>query len=774
MTILVRARGRLAGVVSQHFRPQLVASAAPEPAPEAEPHAPRRAKTPTVLQMEAVECGAAALAMVLGYFGKIVPLEELRVACGVSRDGSKASNVLRAARGYGLAAKGYRKEPAELKQLPVPAIIHWNFNHFVVLEGFKKGRVYLNDPATGPTTISEAEFDQSFTGVVLTFEPGPDFTRGGERPSLLKALRRRLPGSGVALAYVLLAGLALVLPGIVTPAFNRVFVDQVLVRGLSEWVRPLLWFMGVAALLNAGLVLLQQHYLLRLESRLALDSSSKFFWHVLRLPVEFFTQRYAGEIGSRVGINDRVARLISGDLATTALGMLMIAFYGVILFQYDLVLTLVGVSMAALNMAALKYVSRRRTDLNQRMLQDRGKLMGTAMGGLQTIETLKASGSESDFFARWSGYQAKVVNASQQLGLQTQLLSAVPPLLMGLNTALILGLGGLRVIDGYLSMGMLIAFQSLMNAFITPVNKMVELGGTLQEVRGDMNRLDDVLRAKRDPSVTAGDEISATGEANTGEGATADVTEAPAPLRGAVKLSGHLELRNVTFGYSRLEKPLIEKFNLTLRPGSRVALVGGSGCGKSTIARLVAGLYEPWEGEILFDGVPRGQVPRTLMTNSFAVVDQDICLFEDTIKDNLTLWDSTVAEADLVQAARDACIHDEVAARAGAYASVVAEGGRNYSGGQRQRMEIARALVASPTVLVLDEATSALDPATETVIDDNLRRRGCTCLIIAHRLSTIRDCDEIVVLDKGKIVQRGTHREMSALPGPYRDLIASE
>jgi NHLM bacteriocin system ABC transporter peptidase/ATP-binding protein len=728
------------------------------------PPASRRVKTPTVLQMEAVECGAAALAMVLGFHHRIVPLEELRAACGVSRDGSKANNVLKAARKYGLDAKGYKKEPEELRTLPVPMIVHWNFNHFLVLEGFKQGRAFLNDPARGPSSVPEAEFDQAYTGIALVFRTTPAFTRGGESPSLFAALRRRMVGSGRALLFAVLAGLALVIPGLAAPTFNRVFVDDVLVKGMAEWLKPLLLVMAAGAALSASLTWIQQRHLLRFETKLAIDTSSRFFWHVIRLPVDFFNQRYAGEIANRVGINDKVARLLAGDLATTALNILVIVFYGALMIQYDVVLTAVGVTMASLNLLALKYVSRKRVDLSRLLSQDRGKAMGVAMGGLQTIETLKATGSESDFFARWSGHQAKVVNADQQLQFQTQMLSAVPPTLLTINTAVILGLGGARVIDGVLTMGMLIAFQTLMNSFLSPVNRMVNLGGTLQEVRGDMNRLDDVQRAATD----------AYAEANLLEDATAN---APAPLASfaeGAKLAGYLELRGVSFGYSRLDPPLVKDLSISLKPGSRVALVGGSGSGKSTIAKLACGLYEPWEGEVLFDGHPRAGIPRDVMARSFAAVDQDIFVFDGTLRDNLTLWDTTVPEADVIRAAHDASIADDIDARAGGYDAAAEEGGGNFSGGQRQRLEIARALVNHPSILVLDEATSALDPATEQVIDDSLRRRGCTCLIVAHRLSTIRDCDEIIVLHHGLVMQRGTHDQLKAVPGPYADLIASE
>jgi NHLM bacteriocin system ABC transporter peptidase/ATP-binding protein len=723
----------------------------------------RPARTPTILQMEAVECGAAALAIVLGHFGRFVPLEELRIACGVSRDGSKASNIVKAARRYGLEAKGYKREPQDLRRLKGPTILHWNFNHFIVLEGFKKGRVHINDPASGPRTISEQELDESFTGVVLTFALASDFKRGGNPPRLLPALGRRLAGSGGALAFVLVAGLALVVPGMVAPIFSKVFVDHVLLENRREWLGPLLLAMGATAFLAGALTWLQQTYLLRLETRIALSSSSRFLWHVLRLPVEFYNQRFAGDISTRVTINDRVAQLLSRDLATNSLGAVMIVFFAALLFRYDAVLTLVGIAVVSGNVLALRYVSRRRIDGSRRLLKERGKLYGTAIGGLQTIETLKAMGGESSLFARWSGYQAKVVNIRQELERYSQVLDAVPPLLLAANTAILLGLGSLRVMNGALSLGGLVAFQLLMVSFVTPVSRLVSLGGKLQTAEGDMNRLDDVLGYALDPAVAAED-----------GGADADGTAGDTAGEPPQKLSGRLELKGVTFGYSPLAPPLIESFDLTLKPGARVALVGGSGSGKSTVARLVAGLYEPWAGEILFDGKRRFAIPRATLNNSVATVDQSIFLFAGSVRDNLTMWDATLGLPEVVAAARDAAIHEDIAARPGGYDSPVDEDGANWSGGQRQRLEIARALVGRPNLLVLDEATSALDPETEQQIDANLRRRGCTCLIVAHRLSTIRDADEILVLAAGKVVERGTHRELLEAGGAYAQLIRDE
>lgn len=713
-----------------------------------------RAKTPTVLQMEAVECGAAALAILMAYYGKIVTLEELREACGVSRDGSKAHNVLKAARVYGFTAKGYRKEPAELRAFQLPIIVFWNFNHFLVVEGFKKGLVYLNDPASGPRTVTEEEFDQAFTGVVLVIEPSPDFKPSGKALSLLSGLKSRLPLSEPALAYLILAGLALVIPGLVLPVFTKIFIDDYLIGRMDTWIKPLLIGMAATMLVQGVLTWLQQYYLARFRTKLALSTAGKFFWHVLRLPVVFYAQRSAGDISSRVAINDRVADLLTGDLATTVLNVVMVVFYAALMFSYDVTLTLVGICIAAINVIFLRYVSRKIRDTNQKLANDSGKLMGTSMNGLQMMETLKASGMESDFFTKWSGFQTKVMNGQQEMGSAGVILGAVPPFLTTLNSTIILSLGGMRVMDGYLTMGMLVAFQSLMASFIQPVNQLISMGTKIQEMQGDMNRLDDVLKYRCDPQVET---LAANDNAKT----------------VAPRLKGHIELRDVTFGYSKQEAPLIENFNLKLRPGERVALVGSSGCGKSTISKLVMGLYAPWSGEILLDGKSRDSLPRETLINSLAMVSQEISMFEGSIRDNLTLWDTTIPEEQFVQAAKDACIYDVISARQGGNESKVQEGGGNFSGGQKQRIEIARALAINPRILVLDEATSALDPITEMQLDDNLRRRGCTCLIVAHRLSTIRDCDEIIVLHKGKVVQRGTHEQMRNAKGPYATLMHS-
>ncbi len=700
--------------------------------------------------MDAVECGAAALAIILAYYGRHVPLEELRAACGVSRDGSKASNVVKAARQYGLSGKGFRKELESVREVALPFVAFWNFNHFLVVEGFGKDRVYLNDPGSGPRKVSVEEFDQSFTGVILTFERTPEFKKGGHRPEIFGALARRLRGYRFSLAYLVLATLGLIAPGIVVAILGRVFVDNFLIGGLHDWLNPLLFAMALAASTCAVLTWLQQSILLRMEMSMSLRDSARFFWHIIHLPIGFFSQRHSGDIAQRVGINDSVASLLSGELATNFVSVLLIGFYAALMYQYSAILTTIGIAIALINLAALRAVSRRRTDANWRLLQDRGKLMAASMSGLQMIETLKGSGSD-DFFARWAGLQANVFNGEQDLSSSALALSAIPPVLAALNVAAILSIGGLRVMEGALTMGMLLSFQVLMLSFEEPVNHVLALGQRFQEVRGDLARLDDVLRCQEDPSITSAPSLNTPG--------------------ALVRLEGHLELRSVSFGYSRLEAPLVADFNMKLRPGQRVAVVGSSGSGKSTIAKLASGLYEPWQGEILFDGVARGAIPRSVVNQAVAMVDQEIFLFEGTIRQNLTIWDDAVPELVLIQAAKDACIHDDISDRIGGYDYMVQEGGRNFSGGQRQRLEIARALVSNPKLLVLDEATSALDAKTEKKVTENVRRRGCACLIVAHRLSTIRDCDEIIVLNKGKIVERGTHDEMVRENGPYATLI---
>lgn len=705
-----------------------------------------------------VECGAACLGMVLSYYGKYVPLEQLRYDCDVTRDGSKASNIVKAGKEYGLKAKGYKKEVEDLDKLPYPSILHWNFNHFVVLEGINKEKeeVYLNDPAMGHRTVPYKVLEESYTGVVLTFELSPEFRKGGKPPNILDALFLRLGGYKWDLLFIFLVSLLLVLPGIIIPVFVQVFVDNILVEGLRDWFQPLLIGMLVTALFRAVLEWMKNKYLLRLETKLSIASASRFFWHVLRLPIDFFYQRYAGDIGARVENNDNVADLITRQLTGNLLDFLMVVFYVIVMIQYNVLLTFIGVGFTLLNILGLRWIASQREESYSQLQQAEGKLNGVVMSGLQMIETIKARGGEDDFFKKVAAYLAKVTNANQKVSSLAIILNAIPITLSALTTIAILTVGSFEIIQGEMTVGMLVAFQSLMASFYEPIEHLINLGGKIQEAKGDMGRLDDILQAKLDPQT----------ERNAFKpGMKPDFNIINQ------KLEGYIEFKDVTFGYSRMAKPLIENFNLFIEPGERVALVGGSGSGKSTIAKLLSGLYEPWSGEILFDGKPRKDMPREVINNSLAMVDQDIFLYEGTIKEILTLWDHTIPDYLITQAAKDAQIDDIIGSRRNGYESIINEGGKNLSGGQRQRLEIARALVNNPSILILDEATSALDPLTEKIIENNIRRRSCSVLVVAHRLSTIRDSDEIIVLRYGQIIERGTHDQLKSLDGAYAALI---
>ena len=703
--------------------------------------------------METVECGAACLAMILASYGRHVPLEMLRVECGVSRDGVKAANILRAARAYGLLAQGFRYQSSRLLDHPFPMIAFWRRNHFVVLEGIRGNSFYINDPAEGPRKVSRREFDESYSGICLVFEPAPQFRRGGAAPSTFKSLLDRLGRARTALFYVVVATLLLVIPGLAVPTFSKVFVDEVLVRSSDDLVLPLLLGLGAAAVLQGVLTWLQQISIARMETKLALVTTARFFWHVVALPMTFFAQRFAGDVANRVASNDTVARLLSGEFATHGVNALTAVIYGAVLLSYDVPLTLVAFGMIAVNLIALLLVARARDIGNRRILRENGRIAGLTVNGLQMIETLKSSSRENELFSRLTGMHTNSLIAQQELGLMTNLLVVVPPLLSGLTTIAILGIGGLRILDGALTIGGLVAFQILARNFSQPIEGLVLFGAQLQTVRGEIARLDDVLNYPRDDRMV---------RESAEEGAE------PAPY-----IHGFVEIENVSFGYNRREPPQIVDFSLSLRPGQRVALVGGSGSGKSTIAKLICGLLEPQSGTIRVDDIPLSGISAHHLARAVSYVDQNIVLFDGSVRDNVALWNPVVRDRDVTQALRDAEIYDEVMARPEKYDTPVGEGGCNLSGGQRQRMEIARALVTSPPILVLDEATAVLDAVTELKIDDNLRRRRCTTVIVAHRLSTIRDADEIIVLREGRIVQRGTHDSLIGEDGLYRTLITA-
>ncbi|MEU8567757.1 NHLP family bacteriocin export ABC transporter peptidase/permease/ATPase subunit [Streptomyces pathocidini] len=715
---------------------------------------PRRAvRTPTVLQMEAVECGAAALAMVLGHYGRHVPLEELRIACGVSRDGSRASNLLKAARGYGLTAKGMQMEPAALAGVRAPAILFWEFNHYVVHDGMGRryGRrgVHINDPARGRRFVPGEEFDTSFTGVVLTFEPGDSFRRGGRRPGVLAALPARLRGTSGTLLAALLASFLLVVVGAAVPALSRTYIDLFLIGNQTSLLGVLFAAMGASVVLTGALTALQQANLLRGRIISSTLSSARFLRHLLRLPVTFFAQRNPADLVQRLQSNDTVAETLARDLAAAGVDAVVVILYAVLLWTYDPQLTVVGILIALLNVVAMRIVIRLRATGTQKLRADSARLTNTSYSGLQLIETMKATGGENGYFRRWAGQHAATLDTQQRLGVPSAALAVVAPTLAALNSAMILLIGGLRAVEGHISIGLLVAFQALVTSFTAPVTRLNGVAGRVQDFAADVARLKDVENFPADR-----------------------LYERPGHDAASTRrLKGHVELDGITFGYSPLDKPLLTDFSLTVGPGEQVALVGGSGSGKSTVSRLISGLYTPWEGAIRIDGQRLEDIPRGALSASVSFVDQDVFLFEGTVRDNVALWDPSIPDEAVVAALRDAAVYESVARRPGGLRSRVEQDGRNFSGGQRQRLEIARALVRRPSILVLDEVTSALDAETEQVIIDNLRRRGCACVVIAHRLSTVRDSDEIVVLDHGTVVERGRHEDLVAAGGPYAELV---
>lgn len=719
-----------------------------------------RVKVPTVLQMEATECGAAALAMILAHYGLWIPLEKLRAECGVNRDGSKASCVIRAARNRKCEADGYRWTLDDLLKLVsediYPLIIHWEFNHFVVLEGIKNGRAYLNDPAMGRRTVPLEEFRTSYTGVALYIRPGKDFKKEGHRYNVFKDMTKKLLEDRWAALFIFLLEFCAIIPGLASPVMSQIFLDDILTRKHPDWMTSLCLAMTFSFIISGIMTWLRAVVLTQWQRKLTLADSSSYFWHLLKLPMQFFHQRYAAEVAGRVGFNESIAKVLSGPAATAVLDLFVAVFYLLLLLQYNVTLTLIGIFFSSVEIVLFFAMRRHLTDLNMRIQQDAGKAYGVAMNGLRMIETIKANGDESDFFSKWAGYQTKVLTASQETTLWAMSVKLLPTLLSGINGALIMTIGGFSIMEGAMTAGMFMAFRHLMGSFEAPVNALVGLGSTLQSTEMQMQRLNDVRRYEVD-SLNFPSEEEEAKKSFPGE-----------------RLSGELSLEEVSFGYSPLEAPLLEHFNLHAAPGSWVAVVGASGSGKSTLAKIVTGLYEEWQGTLSFDGVPRRQVPRQVIQSSLASVDQDIFLITGTVAENIALFDNTVRRSDIIAAAKDACIHEDIMKLDGGYEAQVSEGGMNFSGGQRQRLEIARALAVNPSILVLDEATSALDPITEKQVLENIRHRGCTCLIVAHRLSTIRDCDEIIVLSKGKIVERGTHREMIGHDGPYLQLITEQ
>ena len=707
------------------------------------------AKVPQVMQMEVVECGAASLTMILAHYGKWLPLEEVRAACGVSRDGSSAKMILQAARNYGLDAKGFRMSPEALEGKQ-PAIIHWNFEHFVVFRGFdRKGRACINDPGIGPVKWPMEEFRKHYTGVCLTFEPTEKFEKGGQQTSILSYMKKNL--NGVSEAFWLTFSFALMgaFVALLSPLFTRIFLDEILSGKNADWVK---WFfigMGALAVFQFFVVLLQSRYTKRVAGALALKSNKDYLRHLLRLPMSYFAMRHVGDLQQRMHLNQEITNSLIEVLAPQVINIGLLVLYLFLMFSYSFWLTIIGFVAAGVNLAIVHYFANFRINLIRSMEQSEGQYFSATISCIDNMESIKAAGAETGFFKYWSGLWAHKFNVNANADKQQAQMALLPVMANALCSVAVLVLGAYLILQGDLTVGMLMAFQGFMGSFLAPVNELVNGSQKIVEMRSQMERVEDVMKYPEDHRDSE-KEI----------------------LQG--KLGGLLEMKHVTFGYSPIQPPLIEDFNLRVEPGHSVALVGPSGCGKSTLAKLISGLYKPWSGEILFDGRPIESIPNEELTNSVAVIDQNVVLFDDTIAQNLRMWDPSIEDFTLMMACNDAEIRADIVSRPEGFDTKIVKGGQNFSGGQRQRFEIATALAREPIVLIMDEATSALDPKTEDEVMKRIRSMGPTQIIVAHRLSTIRDCDEIIVMDQGKILQRGRHEELIAQEGFYQKLMKSE
>ncbi len=722
-------------------------------------HILRLGRTPLCIQMDRMECGAVALKIILGFHKRHVPIEKLRTECDVGRDGSHAQNVIAVARSYGLDAQGAQIDTVEaFHQIKLPSIVHWGFNHFVVIEHIDHKHVYINDPAHGHQKITHLEVSQQFTGIALLMQPNANFVTGGQNNTLLSNLKALTVGSRAILTVLAILSLCFVITVAFQPAFTKLFIDYVVVNQNTSWFIPILMALGCFAIASTFIVFLQSFYFMKLHLKTMLMLSSNYLWHLLHLPLSFFTQRLSGDLQARLVAIVNISNFISRDFPMLPnLIFSLIVFGGVLYLLSPLLALILGISIVVIigvTLAVLPILKQKTLELTQ----DTGQLNGRTMQMLKDIEQIKSNGQEAVAFEQWSGKLIHVVKNKNNVTKLTVVLQVMPEFLTILSGHIMLGMGVYSISLGYMTIGALLAFQSLSSRFTDPLMSLVGLSAKLQKVSADMFRIQDAFRHKVDPVI---------------EAQFANPTPHKADTSLHSDFIGEVSAKNLVFGYSQNKLPLIQDVTISIGRAEQIAIVGPTGCGKSTLASLICGLYEPWQGEILFNGHSRQAYDRNLLAKDIMVVDQNISLFDGTLRDNLTMWDSSLTDDILIQALKDAHIYDTVNARGGLDQHLKFDG-VEYSGGEIQRLEIARALAAQPKLLILDEATSAMDPYLEKQIYKSIQNRGCSTLIIAHRLSAIRESHKIYVMQNGQIIESGTFDKLKQKAGLFANLMAYE